>query len=104
MRHQKMAGKAVGDPLAVQSTGSRATYFVGLAEKDPAAVVVLVAEFVPNREALPSASGTGIYGDNGLVGRSDDPSFTCVEGAISHLRAQMPRYRFHIDFARVGNA
>lgn len=99
-----MASKAVSDALAAKRTGRGATYFVSLAEKDPAAIVVPVAKLVPDREALSPASGTGIDGDDGSVGRSDDPGLAGVEGSISHLRAQVPRDRFRIDFARVGHA
>jgi hypothetical protein len=46
-----MASEVVSDLLPGQSTTSRAADFLGLTEKDSAAVVVPVAEFVPYRKA-----------------------------------------------------
>jgi hypothetical protein len=59
---------------------------------------------MPDRKSFPAATGTGVDGDDGSIGSSNNSGLACVKGPVSHPCAQVPRDRFDIDFARVGNA
>jgi hypothetical protein len=97
VRQNEVGGKIIGLALRIKSIMRRISDIRGRAIEYAALMIVPMADFVGEREALACRNALRVYGNDGPLLRSDDRGLAFVERAVMNDGSTRPGDRVKID-------